>query len=60
MPSSGSIPALDRTSASGLPRLGASAPRDPAQLHIDRPFLFLVRHRKSGALYFLARVLDPA
>jgi hypothetical protein len=26
---------------------------------VDRPFLLLVRHGPSGALYFLARVTDP-
>lgn len=29
------------------------------ELRIDRPFLFLVRHRSSGAVYFLARVTEP-
>lgn len=31
-----------------------SAP--PVEVRVDRPFLFLVRHRASGAIYFLARV----
>ncbi len=25
----------------------------------DRPFVFLIRDRKSGAVLFLGRVLDP-
>ncbi len=29
------------------------------QFHVDRPFLLLVRHRGTGALYFLARVTEP-
>ncbi|MDI2031712.1 serpin family protein [Saccharopolyspora sp. TS4A08] len=33
---------------------------DPVRVEIDRPFLFLVRHRDSGALYFLARITDPS
>ncbi|GAA0532340.1 serine protease [Saccharopolyspora subtropica] len=33
---------------------------DPIRVEIDRPFLFLVRHPGSGALYFLARVTDPS
>lgn len=32
---------------------------DPVVVRVDRPFLFLVRHRASGALYFLARVVRP-
>jgi serine protease inhibitor len=26
---------------------------------VDRPFLLLVRHRATGAVYFIARVTDP-
>ncbi|GAA2776824.1 serpin family protein [Saccharopolyspora taberi] len=33
---------------------------EPIRVEVDRPFLFLVRHRTTGALYFLARVVDPA
>lgn len=32
---------------------------EPIVVHVDRPFLFLVRHRASGAIYFLARVVAP-
>jgi serpin B len=31
----------------------------PIEVHVDRPFLFLVRHAESGAVYFLARVVRP-
>lgn len=31
----------------------------PIEVHVDRPFLFLVRHRASGAIYFVARVVQP-
>lgn len=31
----------------------------PIEVHVDRPFLFLVRHRASGAVYFVARVVQP-
>lgn len=33
---------------------------DPIVVRVDRPFLFLVRHRSTGALYFLSRVVDPS
>ncbi|MDR7300894.1 serpin family protein [Haloactinomyces albus] len=33
---------------------------EPIRVEVDRPFLFLVRHRPTGALYFLARVVDPS
>lgn len=32
---------------------------EPVRVEVDRPFLFLVRHRDSGAIYFLSRVTDP-
>lgn len=32
---------------------------DPITVRVDRPFLFLVRHRETGVLYFLARVTAP-
>ena len=43
-----------------MTRLSAvlSPPR-PVPVRVDRPFLLLVRHRPTGALYFLARVTDP-
>lgn len=34
-------------------------PPRPVPVRVDRPFLVLVRHRPTGALYFLARVTDP-
>jgi serpin B len=27
--------------------------------YVDRPFLVLVRHARTGAIYFLARVVEP-
>jgi serpin B len=35
------------------------APPRPVVVRVDRPFLLLVRHRASGAVYFLARVVQP-
>jgi serpin B len=31
----------------------------PVPFHVDRPFLVLVRHRQTGAVYFVARVAEP-
>lgn len=39
-----------------------SAPMEPEQPKVfraDRPFLFLIRHRESGAVLFMGRVADP-
>ncbi len=32
---------------------------EPVRLRVDRPFLVLIRHQPSGAVYFLARVTRP-
>jgi len=34
-------------------------PPRPVPVRVDRPFLLVVRHRPTGALYFVARVTDP-
>ena len=39
-------------------RAGA-APMQPLQLTIDRPFLFALRDKDTGAILFLGRVTDP-
>jgi serpin B len=31
----------------------------PVQIQIDRPFLFMIQHRTTGACLFLGRVVDP-
>ena len=31
----------------------------PVTFHVDRPFLVLVRHARTGAVYFLGRVVEP-
>jgi serpin B len=31
----------------------------PVPFHADRPFLVLVRQPRTGAVYFVARVVEP-
>jgi serpin B len=37
----------------------AMQPSQPVEFHVDRPFLVLVRHQPTGAVYFFARVTEP-
>lgn len=36
------------------------APDSPKTLHADRPFLFLIRDRTTGAVLFIGQVADPS
>jgi len=38
---------------------GKGAPDRPVELVIDRPFVFLIRDSKTGAILFMGRVLNP-
>ncbi|WP_034270536.1 serpin family protein [Haloechinothrix halophila] len=40
-------------------RLTSVSVEEPVSFVVDRPFLLLVRHTTTGAVYFLARVTDP-
>jgi serpin B len=43
-----------------MTRLAAiTTPPRPTPVHVDRPFLLLIRHRPTNTLYFLTRVTDP-
>ena len=40
-------------------RGAAVRPKEPIEVKVDRPFLFAIQHRPSGACLFLGRVTDP-
>ena len=37
-----------------------SLPPEPVVVTVDRPYLFVVRHRGTGVVYFVTRVTDPS
>src|SRR5690606_1048403 len=40
-------------------RMTSIVVEEPVAVSFDRPFLLLVRHTSSGAVYFAARIVDP-
>jgi serpin B len=50
------------TAATALEELDGAAPEpeEPIEIHVDRPFLYVIRHRPTGANLFVGRVLDPS
>jgi serine protease inhibitor len=44
--------------AVGIIRL--SAPLQPLRITIDRPFLFMIREKHTGAILFLGQLIDPS
>lgn len=38
----------------------ASLPEHPQEIRVDRPFLFAIQHRPTGACLFLGRMTNPA
>ncbi len=42
-----------------MQRATAMRPTEPVVVRVDRPFLFAVQHRASGACLFLGRLVDP-
>jgi serpin B len=50
----------EAAAATGAVGGATSAPVDPFELVVDRPFLFAIRHRPTNAPLFVGRVVDAA
>ncbi len=51
----------EAAAATAVMMMGASAvPESPIELVVDRPFIFLIHDRNTGAILFLGRVANPS
>ena len=50
----------EASAATAVEIVAGLAPSKQVTLHVDRPFIFAVRDRNTGAILFLGRVLDPS
>lgn len=50
----------EAAAATGVEVVLVSAPANPWEMVVDRPFLFAIRHRPTGTVLFLGRVVDAA
>ena len=48
----------EAAAATGVEVVLVSAPANPFEMTVDRPFLFAIRHRPTGAVLFLGRMVD--
>jgi serpin B len=50
----------EAAAATAVIMMGSAArPEEPVEVRCDRPFLFLIRDTRSGAILFLGRVVNP-
>lgn len=51
----------EAAAATAVTMLGAAPPGpEPVEFRADRPFVFLLRHRSTGSILFMGRVVDPS
>lgn len=49
----------EAAAATGVIMRTTSIAPPPVEFRADRPFLFLIRHKESGAVLFMGRMMDP-
>ncbi len=50
---------IEAAAATAVIFVGSPPPPPPAELRIDRPFIFVIQDRMTGAILFVGRVLNP-
>lgn len=49
----------EAAAATGVAMAATAMPSKPVAVVVDRPFVYVIRDRKSGAFLFMGRLLDP-
>jgi len=48
----------EAAAATAVIMVGSAMPMEPVEMTVDRPFLFAIRHRTTGALLFVGQVVE--
>jgi serpin B len=50
----------EAAAATAITMVGSPPPPPPATFIVDHPFIYFIRHQKTGVILFMGRVLNPA
>jgi serpin B len=50
----------EAAAATAISMVSSPPPPPPATFIVDHPFIYFIRHQKTGVILFMGRVLNPA